>query len=373
MFRSRADEQSEKRAEEAIARVGGDLRRVRVKRGERIEDVAAYLEIKSTYLFGIEQGDMSIIPSRRRARAYLSSYANYLGLNGDAITDRLNPVMKNLKGAKGRSGILGRLGLDRISAGILTTSILTGVVIGWSYLGDTTNLDLIASPVTANVVEEAGEDEAEPDEIQVGQTRSIIAATGGNGINQPSDELSEAEQALAQLESQVVQEQAAAGNRSITGFREQGDQPTSAATQVAALGNGTAGAAPSPKQELPANVLATLVAERGDGAKIYEPENTDARVIVRALSTSWIQVSSGDRAYLWTRTMQPREMLLVPNRDDLELWAGDASGVEILLDGVILPPLGPPGTVVRGVALAPASLEALSETVSLEGGKKPTF
>ena len=118
---------------------------------------------------------------------------------------------------------------------------------------------------------------------------------------------------------------------------------------------------------MPSNVLATLVAKRG-GAEIFEPENTDARVIVRAINTSWIQVSSQDRSYLWTRTMQPKEMLLVPNRSDLELWAGDASGVEVLLDGTILPPLGPPGTVIRGVSLSPGSLELLSAVVANDGG-----
>lgn len=71
--------------------------------------------------------------------------------------------------------------------------------------------------------------------------------------------------------------------------------------------------------------------------------------------------------------MQPKEMLLVPNREDLELWAGDASGVEILLDGAVLPSLGPAGTVVRGVSLAPGSLESLSAAVNLDENGKPTF
>ncbi|NJO38228.1 MAG: hypothetical protein HC871_12260, partial [Rhizobiales bacterium] len=86
------------------------------------------------------------------------------------------------------------------------------------------------------------------------------------------------------------------------------------------------------KEELPVNVLATLVAARGDGAHVYEAENTDARVIVRALTDVSVQVVSRSRDYVWTQTMKPREMLLVPDRDDLELWTGNAAGIEVLLD-----------------------------------------
>ena len=47
-------------AESAVRQIGMEFRRLRDVRGERIEDIAAYLDIKSTYLFGIEQGDLSV-------------------------------------------------------------------------------------------------------------------------------------------------------------------------------------------------------------------------------------------------------------------------------------------------------------------------
>jgi hypothetical protein len=218
---------------------------------------------------------------------------------------------------------------------ILASSVVLGIITGWLYLGDTARLDLIATPVTAGAVGNIDDGEPTADDQVAGDQAPNVEE------EIIEDSLKEAEQALAELEDQLAEEQAS--------------------EQTAA------------KQEIPANVLATLVAKQRNGAQIYEPENTDARVIVRALDTSWIQVSSADRSYLWTRTMQPQEMLLVPKRDDLELWAGDASGVEILLDGVVLPTIGPPGTVVRGLSLAPTSLEAISQTVGQEGSKRPTF
>lgn len=360
MFRRNTDALDAHEAKEVISEIGADLLRIRTTRGERLEDVAEYLGIKSIYLYGIEQGDLSVIPHRRNIRSYTSSYANYMGLDGDAITDRLQPVINCLEGAETSSRFWFFSNLDRNSTVILASSIVLGIVAGWFYLGDTSRLDLIAAPVTAGAVGEIVDSE------NGGNNDTASDAAAETSRQSADDEVNDAKQALASLEDQIAKEQ---GQEALNPRPEDqlaSNQPTTANQQQTA--NETA-----PKEAIPSNVLATLVAKQGNGAQIYEAENTDARVIVRALDTSWIQVSSADRSYLWTRTMQPREMLLVPNREDLELWAGDANSVEILLDGVVLPTLGPPGTVVRGLSLAPASLEALSQTVSREGSSKPTF
>lgn len=350
MFRSNVDDIDSREAEEAVGQIGAQLHSLRTQRGERLEDVADYLGIKSIYLYSIEQGDLSVIPSKRNVRSFTSSYANYLGLDGDAIMDQLIPVIQSLEGAKAPSSPWSFIGLDRTSAVVLASSVLLGILAGWSYLGDAARLDLIAPPVTAGAV-----DQGEPE----GKDETLL----------------EAERALAGLESEANQIQAKPAQQPTAGNTDNLETADDRGieNQAAAVDTPRTGAEDDLKEALPANVLAAAVAARGDGAQIYEAENTDARVIVRALDTSWIQVSSRDRSYMWTRTMQPREMLLVPNRPDLELWAGDASGIEVLLDGAILPPLGPPGTVVRGVSLAPDALEATSDTVNQASGSKPTF
>lgn len=361
MFRSKMTDVSSKEAEQAITKLGAEFARLRAKRGERLEDIAEYLGIRSTYLYGIERGDVSIIASRRSLRSCIANYANYLGLDGDGVAGRVLPMIGGLEGAKAPPGFWGFAGADRNAAIILAASIILGIVAGWWYLGDTTKLDLIASPVTA----EAGYD---TDYIE--ESDQAIAEAAEESPEEAAESLAiKAEQALANLEVQNIE-----GLGENTDPFSVDDEPPAdgdLALDQAAIGQDEqAEGAPSIREERPANVLATLLTK---DVEIYETQNTDARVIIRALATSWVQVSSTDRSYIWTRTMQPREMLLVPNRDDLELWAGDASGVEILLDGIVLPSLGPAGTVVRGVSLAPPSLEALSATVSLEAGAKPTF
>jgi cytoskeleton protein RodZ len=105
-------------------------------------------------------------------------------------------------------------------------------------------------------------------------------------------------------------------------------------------------------------VLAAVDPAVGDpqGPQVYERANADARVILRAREPAWIQVSSPAGDYTFTRTLQPGEALLVPNRPDLELWTGNAGGLEIIVDGTPVAALGGVGAVRRRVSLDPERL-----------------
>ena len=52
-----------------------------------------------------------------------------------------------------------------------------------------------------------------------------------------------------------------------------------------------------------------------------------------ARESSWIQVRSAARDWVRTRTLQPGERFVLPDRADLALWTGNAGGVELLVDG----------------------------------------
>ena len=355
-------------AESAVRQIGTEFRRLRGLRGERIEDIAAYLDIKATYLFGVEQGDLSGIPSRREAKAIVRSYASYLGLDGEGIIGSMDPIIASLEGENAPPSPKKQSWIDRTSAIILAASVILGVLVGWSWIGDVDQFDLLNPPVTADELDVGIVEGAAPDTGE-GEPLADVAAEDLSGEAADAADALLAELKTAYSDSAAV---------------DAGESPDLAANGIGGSNGADVPAgrdlsadagddlAEAEKVEDPANVLAALVAERGDGAHIYEADNTDARVIVRALADVSVQVTSRSRDYVWTRTMKPREMLLVPNRDDLELWTGDASGIEVLLDGVILPPLGPPGTVIGGLSLATSSLEAMSESLP-EGGAKPTF
>jgi cytoskeleton protein RodZ len=92
---------------------------------------------------------------------------------------------------------------------------------------------------------------------------------------------------------------------------------------------------------------------QGDENAIVEP-----RVLLRAREEAWIQISSPSGDYAFTRTLQPGEVVTVPNRADLELWTGNAGGLDIIVDGTPVPVLAGAGSgaVRRNVSLDPARL-----------------
>lgn len=365
-------------AEGMIGGFGTELRRLRAARGEQLEDIAAYLQIKPTHLYGIEQGDLSAIPGLEDAKICLRRYADYLGLKGNDIVTHMAPIIERLDDETAPATPTRLIRLDRISIAILASSVILGGVVGWSYISGVDQFDLMTSvPAEAfSVTGPEGEDVASAAALDAGADDLKENDVALNA--EPDESITSQDQIATDRVGDTAAEPAVDETDNVAlNQTEDGNQPGEARqTEEGNVATSTAGVlddGDAKKEERPANVLAALVAERGDGAQIYESENTDARVIIRALATTWVQVSSKTRDYIWTRTMQPKEMLMVPNRNDLELWTGDAGGVEVLLDGTILPPLGPPGTVIRGLSLGAKSLEATSAEVLPQSQAKPTF
>jgi cytoskeleton protein RodZ len=94
----------------------------------------------------------------------------------------------------------------------------------------------------------------------------------------------------------------------------------------------------------------------GPIGQVFEPENTDARVVLRAIESSWLRISSANGEYVRDHTLEPNDVLLVPKRPDLALWTGNAGGLQVIVDGIILAPLGTSGAVIHGVSLEPSNL-----------------
>lgn len=90
--------------------------------------------------------------------------------------------------------------------------------------------------------------------------------------------------------------------------------------------------------------------------RVYGQGNEDARVVVRARTDSWVQVQGADNDLLLTRILHPGDKFLVPDRSDLVLSTGNAGGLEIFVDGALMPSLGGAGDVLRDVSLDPRAL-----------------
>ena len=131
-------------------------------------------------------------------------------------------------------------------------------------------------------------------------------------------------------------------------LRTEASQPSAAPTSVAAVD--VLSLSPQPPTDV---AMDDYVPQRFGGA------DPDARVVVRARVDSWVQVQGPGTELVLTRILRAGDAYHAPNRGDLLLTTGNVGGLEIIVDGVPLGPLGPLGEVRRRISLDAERLLAL--------------
>jgi cytoskeleton protein RodZ len=71
--------------EQGDGRTGELLERARRERGLSLRDVENATKIRTRYLEGLEREDYSMLPDQVYVQGFLKTYANYLGLDGEAL------------------------------------------------------------------------------------------------------------------------------------------------------------------------------------------------------------------------------------------------------------------------------------------------
>ncbi len=99
-----------------------------------------------------------------------------------------------------------------------------------------------------------------------------------------------------------------------------------------------------------------LEAESGT-PQTYGAADGPARIVLRATADSWIQVRDADRSVAIYRRAEARRDLSGARPGGLSMRAGNAGGLDVVVDGKPAPSLGPTGAV-RNVALDPQVLTA---------------
>jgi cytoskeleton protein RodZ len=76
------------------AKIGRFLEQKRKERGLSLEEVEQATKIRKRYLTGLEREDYAMLPDAVYARGFLKTYANYLGLDGEALSQQLKSRRK---------------------------------------------------------------------------------------------------------------------------------------------------------------------------------------------------------------------------------------------------------------------------------------
>src|SRR5829696_5848706 len=77
------------------AEIGRYLEQKRKERGLSLEEVEHATKIRKRYLTGLEREDYAMLPDAVYARGFLKTYANYLGLDGEALSRQLKSGRKS--------------------------------------------------------------------------------------------------------------------------------------------------------------------------------------------------------------------------------------------------------------------------------------
>ena len=131
-------------------------------------------------------------------------------------------------------------------------------------------------------------------------------------------------------------------------------------------GSGAPEAARQPQSQPGEGTPATDGAAAGSGAapQALGEDYVDSRITLRATGDSWVQVRAADDTLLMTRIMRAGDTYRVPNQTGLKLMTGNAGELEILVDGNVVPAIGPSGSVKRNVMLDPMRLKAGAAVVN---------
>lgn len=289
--------------------VGRELHAARLARGEDIDDTAIYLRIKAGYLSALEAGDLAALPEGPYATGFLRTYGDHLGLDGRTLVARLKPAVEIVAP---RLALAHRAPLSQSrqpTAGILVAAVV-----------------LLAAVYTGYQVFLPGSD-GRPAEI----AEAPAAAPPVTDTEGP-----------ASLPAPAM---ALAGDAPPTPVPVQSDVTSAVAAESAS------------SSMVP---VALVSPESGSflPATVTDPTGPTGRVVLVARENSWIQIRSPDRAFVRTRTLLAGERFVVPEREGLALWTGNAGGIEIEVDGKSQGLVGASGAVVRNLSLAPASLVA---------------
>ncbi|HVO13585.1 MAG TPA: helix-turn-helix domain-containing protein [Alphaproteobacteria bacterium] len=329
------------RAPDAHQRVGVFLRETRQARGLSVEDVSTVLRIRESHIGAIEDGRFRDLPGSTYATGFVRSYARYLDLDETAVVERFKDEVAAVEAEA--ELVLPYATRERRfpSPALLVASVLVAVVVygAWHILSG---------------AEQKGGPAAD---VAAGSTESPASPAAGGGAGAGAADTNTGDNAGAGGATVVPADQT----------EPTGDKaPAKPANDKASFDlRGGAVDLASVTPAVPVLPVDPEVLEADAAfAGIYasQPERMQQsrpHVLVRALNDSWIQLSDASGGPMYSHILRKGEDFAVPSRPGVLLTVGNTGTVRLVVDGRVLPALGPDGTLRRDIALDPERLSSL--------------
>ena len=335
---------------------GDALRQQREALGLNFSDVAGALRIKPAYLAAIEEGRPDRLPGPAYAAGFVRAYGDHLGLDGAEILRRFRLEAAGLD-AKPDLSFPMPLGERSVPGRAMLLLALILAICGygaWYYLSS----EELARPERVTEVPTALLPPKPPKPAASATPAPIAAATSATTTGQagapPPEPVSGTEMPAASEAETVPGGSPPPAAGTIPAIPAPPPAPVPATTSAAA-------SVPHiPSTSADAAAGSVLEAESGT-PQTYGAADGSTRIVLRATTDSWIQVRDSDHSVLFTGVLKLGESYRVPDRAGLSMRAGNAGGLDVMVDGKPAPSLGPIGAV-RNVALDPQLLTAGNTT-----------
>lgn len=371
--------------------VGAELKAERDRFGLLLAEVSERLRIRVAYLEAIEEGRFGDLPGRIYAIGFLRSYAEFLGADGDVCVQ----MFKDEAGTGGHSR---RLEFPvpqnenrRPGPATLLVAVLLGAAVygGWFVLqGEDQQVVDIVPEVPESIARQVQTDSAVPARAPTEPAtfeQPTIATGGISGSEQGPGSLMAANAADARADSASTGDAnampasgATVAGPSLTGTGTGGQADASAAltavdmaplnssVPAVPVGQAVEEAAPTAEavavEEPSVPQIAALgppplppTAPRTEYVpRVFGVANTDARIVIRATDRAQIFVKqAGGRTVLPHRVLQAGDEYRVPSLDGLLIRSDNVNGLELVVDGRSLGPVGRLSDSQNNLALDP--------------------
>ncbi len=313
--------------------VGEALRQRREQLGWSIEDVAAWLRIRSVYLEALETGQANILPAEVYALGFLRTYGQALGFEPEQLLKCYR--QEGRLGARKPELDFPDPPADRRLPPAVSISLGLAVIlasyVGWyCFVGHVPPVPEHVPPVATLMPGESAKNAPSP------QVASML----------PDHNV--AQLAPVPVVPQPVQPEGVAGaheGAEVTAAPAHGVDTTVPPAQSAASDNHGA-PEQQPVDAQPAHVQA-------------EPATADASapLTLKAVAPSWVQVKNAEGKVVYDHILQAGEAWTVPSDNGpYSLTVGNAGGIALGQGELTTPPLGRNGAVLRRIALTPDTL-----------------
>lgn len=343
---------------DVLGEVGRALRSKRLELRQSLSEVAEYLRIKESYLSAIEDGRGEDLPGKAYLKGFIRSYAGYLkldvthlrgslelGLRSDLLSKSAPPLAPALP-SQSPSGLM------LLIAGL----IAIGAYAAWSYLiVPPENLNLLTSDIPKELSDAVKKTEVKNPASALAAKKEKLTSVGPVNSSQgdaPSPVKASSNTVKMKAEKPSPVELMDTKNP----IKRKENLTLKAGSKEKRLSEKTnpVTSMKSKKMFLPGTKFPSPTQ-----VKRLNPEPPEGPISIRGKFASWLEVKRKNGEALISRMLLPGEIFVLPRERGILLDTGNAGGIEILLEGELVAPLGLNGSVRRNVLIEPETLEQI--------------